>query len=236
MAVEITAADRDRIIRDTAKAGKPAPSWVAADPKLQAIYDAAAPTPPGTVPPKKAAGDGGKASTGEKTGGAPRAPAVPAGRPRRARATGGGKKPAASRGRRTRRGGASSPRPAGPIPLPRTLSRAAGGSAAGGLFLAIFLYPIALAIFQNGPAGFGTWLRAKFLNQVSDVPQPTDGGGPLTKIQGPTVPKTGPGSPGYTPSTPPVNQPGVAGQSAPDYSPFQDGWAQMMKQRERVMQ
>ena len=230
MATQITAGDRDRIIRDIATAGKPAPSWVAADPKLQAIYDAAAPTPPGTIPPKKTAG-GAPATKG--------APATPAGRgqgsqgrgaaPARTRRGAAGSATRKPRRTGTRRGGASSPRPAGPVPLPRTLSKMAGGSAAGGLFLAIFLYPIALAVFQHGGAGFGMWLRAKFLNQVSDVPQPTDGGGPLTKRQGPIVPK-GP------PAAPPVNQPGVAGQTAPDYSPFQDGWAQMMKDRERVMQ
>jgi hypothetical protein len=228
--VEITAADRDRIIRDTAKAGRPAPSWVAADPKLQAIYDAAAPTPPGTISPKKPAASApapkNPAASPSRSGGAA---GTPAARAPRSGARGGRRKGSG-------RGGASSPRPAGPVPLPRVLSRAAGGSAAGGLFLAVFLYPIALAVFQHGGAGFGMWLKAKFLNQPADQHLGTDGK-PLTKRQGPIVPKTGPGSPGYTPpATGSVNQSGVAGQTAPAATVFTDSWAQMMKTRERVMQ
>src|SRR5690606_2316444 len=146
--------------------------------------------PPGTIPPKKPAASA--PAPRKPVASPPRSSGATAGKraPSHRSATGrpkGGRKGSG-------RGGASSPRPAGPVPLPRVLSRAAGGSAAGGLFLAVFLYPIALALLQHGPAGLGMWMRAKFLNRVDSVPQPTDGGGPLGKIQGPTVPKTGPGS------------------------------------------
>lgn len=38
------------------------------------------------------------------------------------------------------------------------------GGDGGGLLLAVFAYPIVLAILQHGPAGATDWLKAKFLN------------------------------------------------------------------------
>lgn len=234
MAIEITKADRDRIIRDTARAGKPAPSWVAADPKLQAIYDAALPTPAGTIDPKKTAG-GTPATKG--------APATPADRGQGSQGRGaapastrrGAGRSATRKPRRTGSGrpGKPSPRPTGPVPFPRALTKAAGGSPVGGLFLAIFLYPIALAIFTNGPAGFGMWLRAKFLNQGgSSTLDPA--GSPVRKQLG-----------GFWQHvTPPTGVPGsTAGGAAPGASSsaanapasvFTPGWADMMKNRQRA--
>lgn len=232
MAVEITAADRDRIIRDTAKAGKPVPSWVASDPKLRAIFDAATPAPAGTIPSKSERNTTPQLPRSTKREAAT-SPRKPAATPAAGKRGPSGKGKGSARG--SGRAGKSSPRPAGPIPLPRTLSKAAGGSAAGGLFLAIFLYPIALSIFQNGGAGFGMWLRAKFLNQTvkpSSIPQPTDGGGPLGKIQGGIVPKNDPAVIGPKPS---VNKPGVAGQTPSPLTPVMaGGWANMMKNRQRI--
>lgn len=56
---------------------------------------------------------------------------------------------------------------------------------AGGLLLALVLYPLFLSVIKYGPAGPGMWFHAKWLNQTSD----TSPG----KIQGPIVGKgTGP--------------------------------------------
>lgn len=41
------------------------------------------------------------------------------------------------------------------------------GGDGGGLMLAVFAYPIVLAILQHGPEGAVIWLKAKFLNQGS---------------------------------------------------------------------
>lgn len=85
----------------------------------------------------------------------------------------------------------------------RRVSRLAGlgGGDGGGLLLAFWLYPLALAVLQQGAKGPGIWLRAKFLNQdetslapaasgaskpatptgpAAAAPQPTYGGGGST--------------------------------------------------------
>lgn len=164
MPARIEPTDLTRIVENLARQGKPAPGWVTDDPKLDAAYRKAAAHQPAEGSP---AGRRQAATPGEATH-APKPPAAP--RPQASARTGApARKP--SRPRRPRTTSARrAPRPAGPVPLPRVLTKAAGGSAAGGLFLAIFLYPIASAMLKNGPAGLGMWLKAKFLNKVTEPP------------------------------------------------------------------
>ena len=57
------------------------------------------------------------------------------------------------------------------------------GGDAGGLMLALVLYPIALSVIRYGAAGPGMWFKAKFLNKTPagttpDVPDTTPPGTP----------------------------------------------------------
>lgn len=50
------------------------------------------------------------------------------------------------------------------------------GGTGGGLLLAVFAYPIGLAVLQHGSAGAGMWFKAKFLNKTSSTqPVPASG-------------------------------------------------------------
>jgi hypothetical protein len=65
-----------------------------------------------------------------------------------------------------------------------------GTGSGGGLLLAVFIYPIVLAVLQHGPSGATDWLKAKFFNNATppgteDVAQPVNGQYPVLD------PKTG---------------------------------------------
>lgn len=55
-----------------------------------------------------------------------------------------------------------------PAPATRRITRRGGST--GGLLLAVFVYPMALAYLREGPDGLGRWFRAKFLNQTAGDP------------------------------------------------------------------
>lgn len=90
-----------------------------------------------------------------------------------------------------------------------------GGSDGGGLLLTFWLYPLVLAIVQEGAKGPGIWLRAKFLNIGTQPPTGAKWKAPAAADIGPTKPlpastanatppgaSTAPAKPGTTPSAP----------------------------------
>jgi hypothetical protein len=136
----------------------------------------------------------------------------------RGRPAGGGQRPSSGRpasrsprapssqARAARQGQATGSRLGKLITHPASL-----GGDGGGLLLAIFLYPLALAVIQHGPSGVTSWLKAKFLNSQPALPT-TETNNPYH--QPPSVPGA-PGSgtpnrlpngqqiPGTAPSLPP---------------------------------
>jgi hypothetical protein len=60
---------------------------------------------------------------------------------------------------------------------------------AGGVMLAIFAYPILLAMLEHGPAGLTLWLNAKFFNKVPGTAATTPGA-PTTPWATPLGPGT----------------------------------------------
>ena len=84
------------------------------------------------------------------------------------------------------------------------------GGDGGGVILALWLYPLVLAIVQEGTAGPGQWLRAKFLNVQGTPPAGS-------KWQAAT-PSTGGGGAAAAPPKPPA---GVGGQFGDPVKPSQ---------------
>ncbi len=150
MPVRIEASDQANIARSLGKSGKPAPDWVTSDPALDAAYREAAGLPPQTPAPKpkptnngtkrpSASGAGGRAAAPSKSpGGAVSRPKSSAGKP-----------------------GWSNKRPAQLVQQARS-----SAGTTGGILIAIWVYPILLAMLEHGPAGATMWLKAKFLNDT----------------------------------------------------------------------
>ena len=142
-AAVITRDDANRIRRNLERRGAPVPD---------ALKDTSEkPTPePGvgkekTAPAVSRPGAGGLPRTG--------AGASPRSAPRRRPSDTPRRRPAGRGGGRDRR-------------LLPAASRMVGlGGDGGGLLLAFWLYPLALAVLQHGIRGPGMWLRAKFLNE-----------------------------------------------------------------------
>lgn len=59
------------------------------------------------------------------------------------------------------------------------------GGTGGGLLLAIFAYPIGLAVLQHGPSGAGMWFKAKFLNNETTQQPATPGNSGATAFPPP---------------------------------------------------
>lgn len=183
MTASIDTADLTRIARAAGQSGKPEPDFAKADPKAHAAYRAGAglpddiiPEPPAAPPQTTPAGTGGTRTPGTRS---------QTGR-------GGSSGRSGSRKPRARKSGRTGRRSS----VGGKLSRATGigGGTGGGLLLAVFAYPIGVAILQNGPSGATDWLKAKFLNKVPAVPvkgQDTDPNKPYY-----VDPKAKPGQPG----------------------------------------
>lgn len=144
MAVALDKRDLPGIARSLGESGKPAPGWVTSDPALDAAYREAAGLPASTPAP------------------APSSTRTPA-----------KKTPARRSTRSPAPAPTSTPRPPSPQKSTQPATRARAGRTfhvpgvagdAGGLMLAVFAYPLVLAILQKGPAGATAWLKAKFLN------------------------------------------------------------------------
>lgn len=150
----------------------------------------------------------------------PASEAPPARTPARARPAGGGRRasgrPAsrprprssAQQARAARQGQAFGSR------LGRLATRPSSlGGDGGGMLLAIFVYPLVLAVIQHGPSGVTSWLKAKFLNSQPALP--------ATETNPYNQPSTVPGAPGSgTPNRFPNGQqiPGTAPSLPPGAS------------------
>lgn len=178
MVASIETGDLPRIAREAGQSGKPEPVWAKDKPELHAAYQAGAglpddttPEPPATppqTPPQRQAARGRRAP-------APRPAEAETGRS-------GSRKSSSGKGKPSR--------------FARTVDRVTGvgGGTGGGLLLAVFAYPIGMAILKSGPSGATDWLKAKFLNKVPAVPatgQSTDPSKPYY-----VDPKAKPGQPG----------------------------------------
>lgn len=149
--------DRDSLLKiatNYGRAGKPMPDWIRNEPSYVAAYD-------------QGTGDGDRPAqfappSPKRNRTAPSSPAPAAGPSRPA--SGGGSKRRSGRGL-SRLGRAFSPSAAaGRIP---GVGAVTSGGDAGGLLLALVIYPIGLASLKYGYAGIGMWFRAKWLNETT---------------------------------------------------------------------
>lgn len=154
MVAQLTTADMMQVAYNTGATGKPAPAWAQRDRGYARAY-ARGRQSAGLDTEDDAGDEQPAAPTTTPTKPAQRpAPRAPRSRPR-----------ARSRGRipRGRRGG-------------MTGWFTGRGGTGGGLLLAIFAYPIGLAVLQRGPAGAGVWFKAKFLNNETSAATPGNSG------------------------------------------------------------
>jgi hypothetical protein len=143
--------------RAAGKSGKSLPSWAAAEPRLRAAYfegagtaDPEATETPETQPqrsPKKTGGSRSSANAARPSGS-------------RTRKAGAATRRRWQQQSRIESGARSA---AGQL---RAHPLSLGSGSAGGLMLAVFVYPIVLNLLQGGPPYAVAWLKAKFLNDV----------------------------------------------------------------------
>lgn len=154
MAVSIEPGDAVKIARNLGQAGRPLPDALKSNAAAVAAYD-------------QAQADGNRGAQFHPPAPRPKAkppkslPAAPAGPKASAPAPAGAPSPSPT----SSSGG-----------VPATFKRAANGAGgfmagdAGGLLLALVLYPLVLVTFQQGAAGPGLWFRAKWLNETAAQP------------------------------------------------------------------
>lgn len=162
-------ADLPKIARAAGESGKPLPAWAKGKPELEAAHRAGAGLPdPGPEPAPEP--DAATATPSDDTDGG--SPASDAAGPQTPRKGSGARRATPSKKQPQRVTTAVKGAAADLVEHPATL-----GSDGGGLMLAIFIYPIVLAILQHGPNGAVLWLKAKFLNQGSGQPSTTSSAG-----------------------------------------------------------
>lgn len=169
MAATITAADARRIADARRRRGLTVPDALDKAGTQPRVPGQRRPPQPRTARPAKAA-----AATREPADAATRKPADAAAAPSKTPARR-QPRPAPNRRRRTRlpaRGRARRGSARNLLLHPATLGTPAGG----GLILALFLYPLALASLKYGAAGIPMWLEAKFLNKTPTPPEPAPPG------------------------------------------------------------
>lgn len=83
-------------------------------------------------------------------------------------------------------------------PSPRFLGGRFDHGSAGGLLLALMVYPAVIAYLNYGPSGFKLWYKAKFLNQAG--PNPNVGSGIDALLNFGSNPAAGTAGSGLTPS------------------------------------
>lgn len=187
-AATITRDDALKIRKNLESSGRPVPDALkaATDPAPEPTPPVPAPGPTPAVP-----GRGAAPAPARRAATAKPAVAVPTSHPltRRAPVPRAGQAPA-SRGRRApvSRGGRVGRRRSSGKSLGKRLGALASnpatlGGDGGGLFLALWLYPLVLATLQHGASGPGIWMRAKFLNIGT-----SDGKPAKPKLPGPTTP------------------------------------------------
>lgn len=165
MVAQLTTADMMQVAHNTGAAGKDAPAWITGDRDYLRAYNRGRQS--AGLDMDEPAEQAEQAET-QPVADVPAQPPAAAPRPR-ARA-------------RTRR------------PRARTRPRRRGavtgwftgrGGTGGGLLLAVFAYPIGLAVLQHGPAGAGMWFKAKFLNNETTQQPATPGNSGATAFPPP---------------------------------------------------
>lgn len=189
-AATITRDDALKIRKNLESSGRPVPDALkaATDPAPEPAPPVPAPEPtppvPAPVPTPAVPGRGAAPAPARRAATAKPAVAVPTSHPltrgSRAPVPRGRRAPAARGrvGRRRSSGKSLGKRLGSLVSNPATL-----GGDGGGLFLALWLYPLVLATLQHGASGPGIWMRAKFLNIGT-----SDGKPAKPKLPGPTTP------------------------------------------------
>ena len=177
-------------------AGKPIPAATADDSFAVAAHEQGTQDREFGRPP-----DERLSALGNKPAEKPAASTGPVSKPPRTSPRGGGRGSSSRSGTRS-----GTPRRAGKTFRGRARdlvrSPATLGGDGGGLLLAVFAYPLVLTVLQHGPAGIGSWLRAKFLNDETSQAASTNpfgaGGGTNPYGVGGQGQSTNPNGPGYT--------------------------------------